>query len=98
MGALWTFLTQLVYLLCAGSALALAGWLLARRGRRGPAAAAEAAALTLTACWALAFAGLGAAAPATGSLLSLTYLAWLWSLYRLFAHDERDKSVGAIRS
>jgi putative PEP-CTERM system histidine kinase len=98
MGAVWPFVVQLIHLLCAGCALALAGWLLARRSRRGPAATAEAAALTLTACWALAFAGLGAAAAATMVLLSLTYLAWLWSLYRLFAHDERDKSVGAIRS
>ena len=54
MSAVWPLLVQLVYLLCAGSALALAGWLLARRGRRGPAAAAEATALALTACWALA--------------------------------------------
>jgi putative PEP-CTERM system histidine kinase len=98
MAAIWPLLVQVLYLLCAGSALALAGWLLARRGKRGPAAAAEAAALTLTACWALAFAGIGHATAATAALLSLTYLAWLWSLYRLFAHDERDKSVAAIRS
>jgi putative PEP-CTERM system histidine kinase len=97
MGSVWPFLVQLLYLLASGSALALAGWLLARRARRGPAATAEAAALVLTACWALAFAGLGAAAAATMALFSLTYLAWLWSLYRLFAHDERDKSVAAIR-
>ena len=98
MGAIGPFLVQIGYLLCAGAALALAGWLLARRGRHGPAAIAEAVALALTACWALAFAGLGSAAAATAALLSLTYLAWLWSLYRLFAHDERDKSVSAIRS
>jgi putative PEP-CTERM system histidine kinase len=97
MDVVWPVLVQLVYLLCAGSALALAGWLLARRGGRGPAAAGEVAALVLTACWALATMGLGPATTATGTLLSLTYLAWLWSLYRLFAHDERDKSVGAIR-
>ena len=98
MGAVWPFVVQLIHLICAGCALALSGWLLARRARRGPAAKAEAAALALTACWALAFAGLGPAAAATRVLLSLTYLAWLWSLYRLFAHDERDKSVAAIRS
>jgi len=98
MAAVWPFLMQLVHLLCAGSALALAGWLLARRTRRAPAAAAQAAALALTACWALAFAGLGATAAATAASLGLAYLAWLWSLYRLFAHDDRDKSVGAIRS
>jgi hypothetical protein len=97
MGALWPVLVQLVSLLCAGCALALAGWLLTRRARGGPAAAAEAVALSLTACWALAFAGLGPST-ATRTLLSMTYLAWLWSLYRLFAHDARDKSVAAIRS
>jgi putative PEP-CTERM system histidine kinase len=97
MEAVWPMLVQLAYLLCAGSALALAGWLLARRGKRGPAGAGEAAALTLTACWALAFVGLGAEAAVTVALLSLTYLAWLWSLYRLFAHDERDKIVRTIR-
>jgi len=97
MSAVWPFLVQVLYLLCAGSALALAGWLLARRGKRGPASAAQSAGLTLTACWALAFVALGPLAAATLALLSLTYFAWLWSLYRLFAHDERDKSVGAIR-
>ena len=92
MGALWPFLIQLVYLVGAGSALALAGWLVARRGERGPAAKAEAAALVLTACWSLAYIGVGPAASATSALLGLTQLAWLWCLYRLFAHDERDKS------
>ena len=96
-GAVWPFLIQLVYLLCAGAALALAGWLLARRDDRGPAASAEAVTLALTAGWALSFMGLGSAAAATSALLSVTYLGWLWCLYRLFAHDERDKSVGPIR-
>ena len=96
MTVLGPFLVQLVYLLCAGSALALGGWLLSRR-ERGPAAVAEAAALALTACWSLAFIGLGSGAAATSVLLSLSYLAWLWSLYRLFARDDRDKNVGPIR-
>jgi putative PEP-CTERM system histidine kinase len=87
----------LTYLLCAVSALALGGWLLACRKERGPTAVAEAAALALSAGWALASAGLGPAALATAALLDLTNLAWLWVLYRLFASDERDKSVGPIR-
>ena len=87
----------LIYLLCAVSALALGGWMLARRRDRGPSAVAVAVALALTACWSLASAGVGPAVPATSALLSLAYLAWLWVLYRLFAHDERDKSVGPIR-
>ena len=95
--ALRPFTVQLGYLLCAVCALTLSGWLLARRRERGPAASVEAGALALTASWTLAFAGLGSAAPATSALLSLTYLAWLWTLYRLFAHDDRDKSVSPVR-
>ena len=98
MGALGPILAQIVYLVGAGGALALAAWLLARRGERGLAAKAEAGALALTACWSLAWVGVGPAASATSALLSLAYLAWLWTLYRLFAHDERDKGVGPIRS
>lgn len=87
----------LVYLLCAVAALALGGWLLARRRDHRPTAVAEAVALALTAGWALASAGLGPAYLATAALLEFANLAWLWVLYRLFAYDERDKSVGPIR-
>ncbi len=96
-GVLGPVAVELLYLGCAVCALALGGWLLARRKERGPAVVAKAAALGLTAAWALGVAGLGAAHPATSALLSLAYLAWLWMLYRLFASDERDKRVGAIR-
>jgi putative PEP-CTERM system histidine kinase len=96
-GVLGPLAVELLYLLCAVCALALGGWLLARRKERGPAAVAKAVALALTASWALAFAGLGATNVATAALLSLAYLAWLWMLYRLFAPDERDKSVGPVR-
>jgi hypothetical protein len=96
-GMLAPLAVELLYLLCAVCALALGGWLLARRKERGSAVTAKAIALALTASWALAFAGLGATHVATAALLSLTYLAWLWTLYRLFAPDERDKSVGPIR-
>lgn len=97
MGAIWPLLVDLSYLLCAVSALVLGGWILSRGGKRGPAAVAEAVALVLTVCWALAAVGLGFDGIAASALLSLTYLAWLWTLYRLFAHDERDKSLGPIR-
>lgn len=97
MATLWSFLAGLSFLLGAGVSLTLAGWLLSRRTRRGPAAVAEAAALVLTACWALAAFAFGGSTIVTAALLSLTYLAWLWTLYRLFAHDQRDMSVGPIR-
>src|SRR5690606_10997580 len=86
-----------LHLLGAGSALALGGWLLSPRGRRGPAPREQAVALALTACWSLAALGIGADSAATAALQSLCYLSWLWTLYRLFAHDERDKSVAPIR-
>jgi putative PEP-CTERM system histidine kinase len=95
--ALGSFTVQLSYLLCAAFALALSGWSLARRRERGPAVSAEAGALALTAGWAFAFATLGDSASVTSALLSLTHLAWLWTLYRLFAHDDRDKSLAPIR-
>jgi putative PEP-CTERM system histidine kinase len=97
MAAFWSFLAGLSFLLGAGVSLSLAGWLLSRRSRRGPAVLAESTALVLTACWAMATFAFGGNAIATAALLSLTYLGWLWTLYRLFAHDQRDKSVGPIR-
>ncbi|AKH41431.1 C4-dicarboxylate transport sensor protein DctB [Croceibacterium atlanticum] len=90
-------LTQLLHLIAAVASLALAGWLLPRGRERGPAITAAAIALVLSSAWALSVVGLGIMAPVTGGLLSLSYLAWLWMLYRLFAHDERDKSVRPIR-
>jgi putative PEP-CTERM system histidine kinase len=97
MAALWALFAGLVYLLCAGVSLAVGGWILSKGGKRGPAAVAEAAALALTACWALAMLAAGGGAPTTTLLFSLTQLAWLWVLYRLFGHDERDRGVGLIR-
>ncbi|MEO6387843.1 MAG: XrtA/PEP-CTERM system histidine kinase PrsK [Croceibacterium sp.] len=95
--AFWSLLIGISYLLCAGFSLALGGWILSRTSARGAAATAEASALVLTSCWALAHLGLGEASIATLALLSLTQLAWLWTLYRLFAYDARDKSVGLVR-
>jgi putative PEP-CTERM system histidine kinase len=97
MAAFGYFLLATLYLVCAGAALALGGLLLARRRERGPAVAGMAAALVLTAGWALASFGLGALNVTTAALLSLSYLAWLWTLYRLFAHDDRDKSMAPVR-
>ena len=91
MDMFWLFLRDMSYLLDAGGALALAGWILSRRRDRGLAEIAESVALALTACWALASLGLGPTAPAASAALSLAYLGWLWALYRLFAHDEGQR-------
>jgi putative PEP-CTERM system histidine kinase len=87
----------MLYLLCAGSALALAGWLLVSPNDRGLAAKPVAGALILTAGWALFFIGLGSSAIGTAMALSVANIAWFWALYRFFAHDGRDR-IGAIRS
>jgi putative PEP-CTERM system histidine kinase len=96
MAVLVAVLAQLSYLLLAGAALALAGWMLSHPARSA-AAFAAAGALALTACWSLAVLGLSAGSAASAVLLSLSHLAWLWFLYRTFARDGRDRSVAAIR-
>ena len=97
MATLWTLVVGLLHLLCAGVSLAIGGWTLSKRDRRGPSAVSEAAALALTACWALAVIAVGGGSVAAAALFSVMQLAWLWMLYRLFGHDARDKGVGLIR-
>lgn len=97
MASAWSFAVALVHLLCAGVSLAVAGWTLAKRDRLGPSAVAEALALALTACWALAVLATGERSAAVSGLFGLLQLSWLWMLYRLFGHDSRDKGVGLIR-
>ena len=97
MGSGLAMLGGLAHLLAAIAALALAGWLMPRRKGAGRTSEPTAAGLLLTACWALAQAGFGAAYPATLMLLGLANLAWLWLLYRLFAIDARDRLQGPVR-
>ncbi len=88
---------QLSYLLTVALALALAGWVAARKGDRGPAVRATVSALVLTAGWAVADFLLGSLNTVTVILLSLNYLAWLWMVYRLFGGDARNASGGPVR-
>lgn len=97
MAALWPIVASVSALLCAGGSLALGGWILSRRAHRVPAGAGQAVALALTACWGLTAFAFGPETPATEAALSLNYLGWLAMLYRLFAYDERDKSVAPVR-
>src|SRR5690606_2914034 len=73
------------------------GWILSQDEKRGATAIAEAGALALTACWALAALASGSEAVVTGVLFGMAQLAWLWVLYRLFGQDQRDRGVGLIR-
>jgi putative PEP-CTERM system histidine kinase len=85
------------FLLAAIANLAAAAWTWPRRARFGPAGDSVVAALVLQAVWCLAVLALGPLNPGTLMGLSLNYLAWLWTLYRLFANDGRDNSVRPIR-
>ena len=89
-------IAQAAFLVSAVGALVLAAWLIMGRWRRGPAVGATAAALATTALWCLVVPAFGQGLLAA-VLLSVTYLAWLWVLYRLFAHDGRHESLAPIR-
>ncbi len=54
-------------------------------------------ALSCTALWAFGVIGLGINNLITALALSAAYLAWLWTLYRMFGHDARDTSLSPIR-
>jgi putative PEP-CTERM system histidine kinase len=97
MSALWTLFAHLTFLCCAGVSLAVGGWLLSKAGKRSATAIAEAVALALTACWALAALASGNWTVVTGIVFGVAQLAWLWVLYRLFGQDQRDQGVGLIR-
>ncbi len=72
-------------------------WLATSQRAQGPAISACAAALFCSALWAFAVIGFGHGSVATGLLKVVGNLAWLWMLYRLFGHDDRDISLGPIR-
>jgi len=85
------------YLSSAIAALVMATWLFARRTRPAGIATACAVAFVITAGWALARPVFGPDAVWGRALLSASYLAWLWALYRMFAEDGRHASLSPIR-
>ena len=95
--AVWSSLTFAGYFASAIAALVMAAWLYARRARLAAASGPCAAAFVITAAWALARPALGSGAVWDDLLLGASYIAWLWALYRMFAHDGRHASVGQIR-
>ncbi len=97
MAIAWDLVVYLTYLAAAAAAVALSLWLATNQRAQGPAVKPSAGALGFAAVWAFAVAGFGRESLVAEVLLSVSYLAWLWMLYRLFGHDERDKSVGPIR-
>ncbi len=78
------------------SVMALA-WLWPRRAGCGPAGAASLASLALTALWCLAAAVAGGQSLIGEAMLGLRNVAYLVTVYRLFASDGRDSLFAAVR-
>ena len=85
------------YFLSAIGSMILAGWLLTHRARFGGASVSFAAALSLSALWAVSVLANGAAGIAQQLTFGGASLAWLWTLYRLFVQDGRHASLAPIR-
>jgi len=97
MGIAWGLAVYLLYLATACAAVALSLWLASSKRAQGPAISAVAAALGIAALWSFAFAGFGRESVVEEVLLAASNLAWLWLLYRMFGHDQRDKNLAPIR-
>lgn len=97
MSSVWDMMILALYMVGATALLGFAAWLYPRRERFGPAGGPILTALSISAFWGLAVVSLGGSSPGALIFLSLSYLAWFWSLYCLFAHDGRHASVAPIR-
>lgn len=85
------------YFLSAITSMILAGWLVTHRARFGGASVAVAAALSLSALWAVSVLANGVIGIAQQLTFGAASLAWLWTLYRLFVQDGRHASLAPIR-
>ncbi|MFB0611293.1 XrtA/PEP-CTERM system histidine kinase PrsK [Aurantiacibacter poecillastricola] len=97
MASAWHIASYIVFLVSACAAVALGMWLATSHRARGPAIKAGSIALFCAAFWAFSVIGFGHDNIASGLLLITSNLAWLWMLYRLFGHDNRDKNLAPIR-
>ncbi|MGB3165272.1 MAG: XrtA/PEP-CTERM system histidine kinase PrsK [Alteraurantiacibacter sp.] len=94
----WSALVYASHIGAAVAGLLLALWLLTHRMRQAGAwVGASAVALGLSALWSFCVAGFGRASLPADVAMIASNLGWLWMIYRLFASDERDKSLGPIR-
>ncbi len=95
--SLWPGLAALLWLIGAAACGVVATWLWRLVDRFGRACTALAAAMALTAIWALSSGLLGQTAIATALAEAGRNLGWLFALYRLFAVDGRIRSVQPVR-
>ena len=95
--SLWDILSLTFFVTGAIAALVLAAWMFRRRSAHGVAGSAIMLSLLANAAWALSVPALSGGHIITALLFSAAYLCWIWTLYRLFANDERHTSVRPIR-
>ena len=95
--SLWPGLAALLWLIGAAACGVVATWLWRLVDRFGRACTALAAAMAMTAIWALSSGLLGQTAIATALAEAGRNLGWLFALYRLFAVDGRIRSVQPVR-
>lgn len=95
--SVWPGLAALLWLIGAAACGVVATWLWRLVDRFGRACTALAAAMALTAIWALSSGLLGQTAIATALAEAGRNLGWLFALYRLFAVDGRIRSVQPVR-
>ncbi|TIX50203.1 XrtA/PEP-CTERM system histidine kinase PrsK [Alteraurantiacibacter aquimixticola] len=96
-GLVWNLVIDGLHVAAAVGAILLVVRLLARREAAGTVMRRAALALGISAVWAIASAAMDPEAEVIQLLVSATYFAWLWLLFALFAHDERDKSLGPVK-
>ena len=97
MEPLWFLFVFLMFVAGATGAAVLAIWLLSSERAKSPAKTATSIALGVSSAWGFCAVCFGYLAMPTLFMLSATYFAWLWLLYRLFGHDDRDKNLAPIR-
>jgi len=97
MSPAWSMIIYALYLSAAIGAVLLCLWQAANNTAKAPAMKASTVALAISAAWAFSVIGLGQYFILSELLFSAAYYAWLYLLYSLFAHDNRDKSLGPIR-
>ncbi|MCL6251196.1 PEP-CTERM system histidine kinase PrsK [Altererythrobacter sp. KTW20L] len=97
MELVWHYAAQGSHILAACGAIILALWHASHREAAGSLLAKVNLALALSALWALGTVSLGPQNELVQLGISATYLAWLWLLFGLFAHDSRDTTLKPIR-
>lgn len=97
MQPVWDIIVYVTCLTGAAGAMVLALWLSTQSKVGKPAANAIIVALGAIALWCFSVAGFGRDSLPTELALVISNLGLMWMLYRLFSHDDRDKTHGPIR-